>query len=352
MKKRIIRIISVLAIVATALVAFSCHWRISNIKLPATISANSTFNVDITTNIQTPETDYVSKMVVMFCVPKSWNAQQTAKVSFSTNGFPAAMKEKDAKYDDLTEYDHEEMIPVTKDDIEGLTGKPFPEAFYQTYGDGGNFGDVEWIGFITKDAKTVTDISANATNNTFDIIVHATFATDDINYKFFLNFWAGSANANCGLGYPWGENFGAYNTGVEKAVVQVTGGSEKANYTVPKMVSTVPVEFRYGDIFNVILTADLEGAESALKGKDEVYLCGEALLADGTTVTVDQPKPKNLMKRNGNQYSKYILPSLFFGIDYSKKIEALHVWFCDKDGAIIEKCGEEAGWELTQAENE
>jgi len=351
MKKTIIRITSVLAIVAIGLIVYSCHWKISNIKLPANIPANNTFTVDFITNIQTPETDYVSKMVAMFCVPKSWNAQQTAKVSFSTNGYPAAMKEKDSKYDSLTEFDHEEMVPVTAEDIEGLTGLPFPEAFFATYGYGSNYGEVEWVGFITKDAKTVTDISGNAVHNNFDITIHATFATDDVNYKFFLNCWAGSANANCGLGYPWGEDFGAYNTGLGKTVVQVTGGSKKANYTVPEMVSTIPVQFRFGDIFSVVLTTDLEGAESILKGQDEIYLCGQAKLVDGSTVTVNKPLPKNLMKREGNRYSKYILPSIFFDIDYSKKIESLHVWFCDKTGTIIEKCGDEAGWEFVQAEN-
>ncbi len=343
------RILSLIALAVTSLLVFSCHWMITSIRVSDNIKVNSTFDVQVTTNIQTPETDYVSNMIVMFCVPKSWNAQQTARVTFSTSGYPQAMAGKDPKYNGLTEFDHEELVPLTLSDLEASTGLPYSKALEGAYGKGGNFGDVEWVGFKTKDDKIVTDISNTSPNN-FDIIIDATFRTDDVNYKFFLNTWA---SGKTGLGYPWGEGFGAYNTGVQSVVVEVTGGSgPKVNYTVPAKVSTVPTEFRFGDFFCVNFMTDLEGAESELKGKD-VYLCGKAVFEDGSVVVVDQPLKENLMARKGDAtYSKYILPCLFFHTPYEKKISQLYVWFTDESGSVVDYCGSEEGWEFSQALNE
>lgn len=345
MKKKF-RILSIAAaLIVAGFSVYSC-WEIKNIVVPASVKANSEFEVTVNTYMHPQESDYTTKLVVMVCVPKSWNAQSTASATFSTTGYVSAMAQKDLAVEEIV---NEKMVPLTGTEIEPTTGLPYAQAMAKTYFDGGNFGEVEWIGFVSEKEHTVTDISACATLG-FDLAVKLKFKTDDVNYKFFINAWAG------GLMRGMGRNdFGGdpQCTQVATEVVTVTGGSSKADYTVPAMVSTIPTEFRFGDFFCVNLMTNLEGAESALDGVDEVYLCGKAVFADGSEKVVEGPIAKNLMeKKNDHFYSKYILPCMFFDAPYDQKITGLYVWFTDKTGTIVERCMSEIGWEFSQANNE
>lgn len=340
--KRIIKVAS--AIVITALAVFSC-FSIQSIILPSKIEANSEFEVIINGYLTPQESDYTTSLIAMVCVPKGWDAQNTATATFSTDGYAASHEYKDMG---ITEIIDEEMLPITDDLLEPTTGLPYPEALHSKYQDAGNFGDVEWIGFVSKNEHYFTDISSRDLKG-FAIPVKIKFKTTDVNYKFFLGAWLGGKLRGFGHN-DWGSVPDC--TDLMTTVVEVTGGSSKENYTVPDMVSTVPVEFRFGDFFQVNFSTDLEGAESVLKGEDKVYLCGKAILSDGTEVTVDKPVAKNLMAKNGGMYSKYILPAMFFNIDYSKKISKMFVWFTNADGSVTDYCMGEEGWEFSQASNE
>ena len=337
-------LVAAAAIAMTALLVYSC-WEIKSISLPSTISANSEFEATIYSYVTPKESDYTTKLVAVFCVPKSWNAQQTATLTYSTSGYATSQAQKGLTVEEIVD---EPMVPCPDDVLEMTTNLPFPQAFESKYFDGGNYGDVEWVAFIAENNHTFTDISGCSIKG-FDINVKVKFKTDDVNYKFFMNVWLGGALRGMGTHSAGGQ---VQCTPVESTIVEVTGGSKKENYTVPAMVSTVPTEFRYGDFFCVNFQSNLEGAESELDGKDEVYLCGKAIYEDGSEVVVDKPLEKNLMTKKGHQYSKYIMPCLFFGTDYSKKIDKMYVWFTDKTGETVERCTGEIGWEFTQASNQ
>lgn len=345
MKKKF-RILSIAAaLILAGLTVHSC-WEIKSISVPSTIKANSEFEASIHTYLTPKEDNYTTKMVIMLCVPKSWNVAQTASVTVSTTGYAECLAQKKKTVEEVS---GERMIPLTGSEIEPKTGLPFAQAMAETYGDGGNFGEVEWVGFVSENEHLLMSTSSSAIPG-FDIDINIKFKTDDVSYKFNLDVWLGGLLK----GFNNGNNGGdPHCTSLYSQVLEVTGGSSKANYTVPAMVKTVPEEFRFGDFFCVNLMTDVEKAESVLDGVDEVYLCGKAVFADGSEKVVEGPIAKNLMeKKNDHFYSKYILPCMFFDAPYDQKITGLYMWFTDKTGTIVERCMSEIGWEFSQANNE
>ena len=343
-------ILAASAIALTSLVVYSC-WEVKSINTPAEIKANSEFTLTMNTTIIVKESDRNDKLIAMFCIPADW---EMTNCTYSTSGYGTWIAQAGITAGEFVDM---EMVPIDDSILEDTEQLPYPQAMEKVYNKGGNYGDVKWVGFIAKDAQYITDLSGSAINS-FDLIAKATFKTTDVNYKFFINCWLGNARDGFGLHGWYGRLDGeaADNeacTRVHTKVIEVTGGSSRKDMTLPDMVSTVPVEYRFGDFFCVNLQTNLEGAESALDGKEEVYLCGKAVLADGSTVVVDEVKKENLMIKKGNSsYSKYILPCLFFDIPHDTKITSMTVWFKDKTGNIVERCMAEEGWDLSQASND
>jgi len=113
----------------------------------------------------------------------------------------------------------------------------------------------------------------------------------------------------------------------------ITGGDAYLDYVHQPVVSTVPMNVRYGDVFSVNYVSELSGVASPLKGEKEVYITLKAELPGGEIKECKTHSSKTLMKQAGDiSYYKYIYPKDLLGLKQSDEIKALYVNFENADG--------------------
>jgi len=114
----------------------------------------------------------------------------------------------------------------------------------------------------------------------------------------------------------------------------ITGGDAYLDYVHQPVVSTVPMNVRYGDVFSVNYVSELSGVPSPLKGEKEVYLTLIAELSNGSTKECKVHSSKTLMKMTDDiSYYKYVYPKDLLGLKQSDEIKSLYVNFENADGS-------------------
>lgn len=306
------RILTPLAIIATAVLAFSCM-EIVDILFPDDPKVNSEIEITVVTKLTT-ETDETSKMIFAALFPKSWKAAENITATLTTNGY---------NHQGYTDVTNQPMSLVNSTDVEPVTQLPWVTAYQSKIGFMENKGDVEWVVFESAETFIINDkVSKEPITGTVKLKVKT--GASSIKYFFAAGF--------CTKRSGFGANDGRYKANETAKVLEVTGGNGPAlDFTVLPLVSTVPNVLRYGDMFSVCFESKVEETETALFGENDIYLCGEVTLSDGSKAVVNTTSAANLMKKKGDvSYYKYIYPKQFFNVPEGKEITDLKVYFTNK----------------------
>ena len=289
-----------IAAIALAALVVACEMVVEEINFPEDAKVNTEITFTVKLKLVT-ETDDNSNMVFALLAPKSWDLKNNASLTLTTEGYAAQ---------GYAEVVNEPMSLIPDSETEKSTALSYPAAYQSKIG---------VMGTIT-----------------------LTTGADPI--KFYLG--CGFCGTTWGLDSESGE--GRYTPNETAKIVTVYGeeGDPILDYTTTAAVSTTPSTFRYGDIFSV----NFDASETQLEGQETVYLCGKAVLADGTEKLMEDKVDKALMEAVGEtSYQRYIYPKDFFGLPADAEISEIYVWFSNADGSVISKDGED-GTLLSQAE--
>lgn len=307
-------ILTPLAIIVTAILAFSCM-EILDIIFPENPQVNSEIEITVIARLNT-ETDETAKMIFAALFPKSWKASENISATLTTEGYVHH------GYPDVTD---QPMSLVNPSDVEPITQLPWVTAYQSEIGFMENKGDVEWVVFESQETFITHDVVSNKAPITGTVKLKVKTGPDNIKY-FFAAAWASKRSG-------FGANDGRYKANETAKVLEVTGGTGASyDFTVLPVVSTIPGVLRYGDMFSVCFESKVENTETELFGVEEIYLMGEATLNDGTVLKVDKVSADNMMKKKGDvSFYKYIYPKAFFNVPEGKEITDLRVYFTNKD---------------------
>ena len=311
--------------------------QLSDIVVPATIETNSIAEFVINGSVS-PETDYGPEgIAIAMLVPTEWDVANTAEITLTTSNLQDTYGVADCV--------DEVMIPISNDPIakpiDGYSGKTWAEAYLLKHGDLGNVnGDMEWVIFTNRDTKV--SVSDKRPARVY-MSVKAKFKT-------------GSTPMTCNLGFEFaGAKEGWEGVGFKDNLktVNIKVGSGSVDYTTYPLTTTIPSQYRYGDFFSVVFTSSIGGYATSLDGEAEVFMCGTAVLADGSKVTLDKKDNSTCMRRTGlHSYQKYIFPTHYFGLPKGAQITDLYLYFTNKDGSKVEKGTEfpDLGFQFKQSD--
>lgn len=308
-----------LAILATIAFIAGCI-QLSDIIVPSSIETNSVAEFTIKGSVS-PETGYGPEgIAIAMLVPTEWDVTNTAEITLTTSNLQNMYGVPDCV--------DEVMVPISNEPlakpIDGYADKTWAEAYSLKHGDLGNVnGDMEWVIFTNRDTKvTVSDKRPERVYMT----VKAKFKT-------------GSTPMTCNLAFEFaGEKEGWEGVGFKDNLKTVTikVGNGSVDYTTYPLTSTVPSAYRYGDFFSVVFSSKVGDYATPLDGEAEVFMCGTAMLADGTTAVLDRKDDFTCMRRTGwHTYQKYIFPTHYFGLPKGTKITDLYLYFTNKDGSKV-----------------
>ncbi len=330
-----------LALSTVFMMAGMCRMSITEVTIPdsGNLKANQTVPIQVVGEYE-PGAKGNTQVVFAILAPSYLNLYETASLTFSSSGF---------NYFGETDVTDIEMIPVPDGETEVSTSLDWSSAYLAREGVQGNIGgDVKWFVFRTERTFTIDDKADDSLGDDKFIIgtVKIRFNTGSRNAKFYMGFSFCGTEKGLTLKYSDTEEYG-YNPDLKKVVpVEITGGEgETDDYTVLKLISTTPTVFGFGDIFAINFDAG-----STFSEDDNVYLCGKAVLSDGTEKTMEEKVSKALMEKTGTStYRRYIYPKDFFSLGQGEEISELYVWFSNEDGSKISKEGEN-GHQIQEAE--
>lgn len=320
-----------IAAIALAALVVACEMVVEEINFPEDAKVNTEITFTVKLKLVT-ETDDNSNMVFALLAPKSWDLKNNASLTLTTEGYAAQ---------GYAEVVNEPMSLIPDSETEKSTALSYPAAYQSKIGVMGNTGPVEWTVFKS---ATVFHINDKVSTDPIYGTVTITLTTGADPIKFYLG--CGFCGTTWGLDSESGE--GRYTPNETAKIVTVYGeeGDPILDYTTTAAVSTTPSTFRYGDIFSV----NFDASETQLEGQETVYLCGKAVLADGTEKLMEEKVDKALMEAvSETSYQRYIYPKDFFGLNADAEISEIYVWFSNADGSVISKDGED-GTLLSQAE--
>ena len=325
-------IISVLAAVAVLLPG--CI-KLSEIIMPDKVDTNSTFEAHIKGSVK-PETDYGPEgMALAILVPKIWKVGETAELYMSTTNLQTAFGVADLVNEKMVQITNE---PLAKP-IDGFSGMTWGQAYSVKHGDLGNVGgDMEWL--IYKNGTTEVSVNGNASVRV-EIDVKIVFKTTDDPIKCVMGFeFAGAKEGWEGVGFK--ENL---------TTQQIIVGDGTVSYLEYPLTSTTPEVWRYGDFFAINFASEVGGVQTDLYGENDVYMCGTAILEDGTPVTLTKcDNSTRMSKLDDKTYQKYIFPTHYFGLSNKTKIKDLYFYFTNKDGSKVVTSNDfEYGFQFRQA---
>ena len=309
-----------LAVLATIAFIAGCI-QLSDIIVPSSIETNSVAEFIIQGSVS-PETDYGPEgIAIAMLVPTEWDVTNTAEITLTTSNLKNMYGVNDCVDEVMVPISN---VPIAKP-IDGYAGKTWAEAYTLKHGDLGNVnGDMEWVVFTNRDTKL--NVSDKRPERVY-MTVKAKFKT-------------GSTPMTCNLAFEFaGEKEGWEAVGFKDNLKTVTikVGSGAVDYTTYPLTSTVPSAFRYGDFFSVVFSSKVADYATPLDGEAEVFMCGTAILADGTKVELDRKDDFTCMRRTGGHtYQKYIFPTHYFGLPKGTKITDLYFYFTNKDGSKVE----------------
>lgn len=286
---------------------------IENIIHPDDPQVNSEIEIGVDLKL-VPDNDDNTQMVFAVLAPKSWKIAENAKLTFSTNGYTQG---------DIL---NETMVLMSNTDIEPTTALPWSAALQSEIGLMENLGPVEWVVFRSQTTFVITDEVEKLIN----AHVKIKLTTGSENIKLFMGYFF--------TGKTRGLHSEYYEKNAKSKVMTVSGGSNALiDYTTVSLVTTVPSNFGYNDLFSIVFQSQAGAVETPLKGEDEVYIYGKAIFAEGKdSIIVDGISDKTLMERIGNTtYQKYIYAPEFFGLPEGAVLTETYFHFSNGTQDII-----------------
>ena len=311
-----------LAIIGTALVIAGCI-KLTDVIIPSKIQPNSTIEIHVKGQVK-PETGYGPEgMALAILAPKAWDLAHKAELYMTTTNLQKLSGTADLQEERMVVMSDEPMPKCADAEDLQYQGMSCSAAYYAKNGDLGNVGgDVEWVVFK---------------NGTTEVKVDSYSEYIDIDVKILLK--VGDEPIKCKMGFEFfGAKEGWENVGFKDnlTVREVVVGDGSVNYLEYPLTSTTPDVWRYGDFFAVNFAAEAGGVKMDLYGEPDVYMCGTAILEDGTVVTQNKRDSFTHMNRlNESTYQKYIFPTHYFGLPNTTKIVDLYFYFTNKDGSKV-----------------
>ena len=332
-----IRINKKLVLVFAAVLAcvLSCTMVVMEIILPEDARTDSTETISVKLDIACGN-DYTNgnTLIVGMLFPTEWNVASTATAKVSTSGLQASKS-------GIPDLNNVPMHLVSPDKVEKISQMPYSAAFMSRFGDMGNYDSVEWVVFESDTYVILSDDS------------HHIITTVDITLKTGsspLRYYTAVAFCGSEDGFMDNDRWGVSS----KVAMTVTVNGDDADvndYTMAKFVTTQPQQVRYGDIFRVNFFSYLDlNIMTDLSGQSDIYLCGNAILEDGTVVKIDKADQSNKMDQESTfLFTKYIYPRSFFGLKMSDKITELYVFFRNEAGTIYATSPDNPlGWKISE----
>ena len=311
----------VLAITAVALFVAGCI-KLTQVIMPSNVQPDSTVEIIVRGQVK-PETGYGPEgLALAILAPKAWDIAHTAELTMTTKNLQTLTGVADLNEEKMIDMSNEEMPKCTDAEDLQYKGMSCAAAYYAKNGDLGNVGgDVEWVVF----RNGTTTVTVSDTRPNFievEVKIKLKVGPDPIKCKMAFEFF--------GAKEGW-ENVGFKdNLTVEEMVV----GDGSVNYLEYPLTSTTPEVWRYGDFFAVNFAAEAGGVKTALYGENDIYMCGTAVLADGTKVKVEKKDASTKMTRLDDvNYQKWIFPTQFFGLPNTTKLTDHYYYFTNKDGS-------------------
>ena len=298
-------------IVVSAIIA-GCM-TIERITHPENAQVNSEIEIGVDLKL-VPENDDNTKLIFAVLAPKSWNLTENADLTFSTTGYTQG------------DINNESLTVVSASDTEPTTAMPWAAALQSEIGLMGNLGPVEWVVFESQTTFIITDEAEKLIN----AHVNINLTTGDQNLKVFMGYFFCGKNRGLHSEY--------YTENARSQVLTVSGGSNvPIDYTTVSLVSTVPANFGYNDIFSVVFQSEAGPVETPLKGESEIYMLGEVIYANGNDSTeVTEVSEKTLMEQIGETtYQKYVYPKDYFDIPNDAVITETRFRFTNADQTIV-----------------
>lgn len=286
---------------------------IENIIHPDDPQVNSEIEIGVDLKL-VPDNDDNSQMVFAVLAPKSWKIAENAKLTFSTSGYTQG------------DIQNETMVLMSNTDIEPTTALPWSAALQSEIGLMENLGPVEWVVFRSQ----TTFVIADEVEKLINANVKIRLTTGSENIKLFMGYFFTGKNRGLHSEY--------YKSNAKSKVMTVSGGSNALiDYTTVSLVTTVPSNFGYNDLFSIVFQSQAGAIETPLKGEDEVYIYGKAIFAEGKdSIIVDGISDKTLMERIGaTTYQKYIYAPEFFGLPKDAVLTETYFHFSNRTQDII-----------------
>lgn len=322
MKKNII--IRVVVFLAIAMAAAACVVSILTIEF-TNCKAGAEETIIVKTEFRNGTGCNGTYLVFAALFPADLKISETATVTYTSKNF--------ANHN-LPDVVDEPMVLMEATELEKFSAKDWPTTIMTNFGTMGNFGDFEWVVWRTKERCDLGENGDDSPEFRSQADIKITFMNGPKDIKF--NFAAMYATTTIGLDPD--ESWGVKYCKPVVQLYQTTGGSALEDYTVPKLVSTVPVKMSFEDVFCVNFVSKLGNTVTALADETDVYLMGKVVLEDGTEVLVDKRHDEsNRMSRSSEyEYMKYIYPRQFFGVLEGDTIAEMYLWFENVDGTKIE----------------
>ena len=248
--------------------------------------------------------------IVAFLVPRSWNARQTAEVTY---------------YEDRYEPDIEHSMHLIADTEQpaNYKGMTWGTALKKKYGVRNNvLNDMEWVTFKSESYAVV-----NGTIN-YSVTIRCKSGKNNLKFKpsFFIN------HSNDGIG----SDNAHYAVADSKDCFEVVKGEGSLiDFCSMHYYQIEPLAALQDDFVTFTFQGDIHPNELANEG--DVYFEATAYTSTGKSYRIDEKSEKTLMKRDAvlPRYALTLWPGGFFGISEAEVISRIDYVFTDRTGNII-----------------
>ncbi|RIA08603.1 uncharacterized protein DUF4961 [Flavobacteriaceae bacterium MAR_2010_72] len=267
---------------------------ITGVNQPSTATIGETINITIDVSVS-PAENASYNIVFGFLAPISWDVPSSAVVTYTSDNGDGTMS----------------LAP----------NNTWSDAMKAQAGIGSNYGEVQWIAFVSDAPITGTNGAA------FTGQVQLTVDVGQENVKTQLGYITASSG--------WGISAGNYGLRFTPCI-EVSGGTNTLMDLCgprPFPVTIEPENFAYNDI--ITITYDATKGDNSLLDMSSVYLCATATVNGVATQNCDK-LPANSMRSIGdNLWEISIWPQGFFNLTTSDGIEDITFNFQNVAGDII-----------------
>lgn len=284
---------------------------ITQVNQPSEATIEEQIDISVSVDIA-PEEDASHKLVFGVLAPKAWNISENAGASFTS-------PEADGN-----------MRLATEDDIATDTTATWSETMHAKVGIGENYGQVEWVVFISENPVEVTN------EEDFSGTINLSLQVGDQNMITQMGYVAANT------GYGLNNEDDDYDTHFTECM-EVSGGDNPViNLCGPapsNAVSYTPEAFAWNDITTIHFdaTAGADSEPTELAGAGEVYICATADYTGGTSEVCEANETTAMTSQEENMWEITIWPRRFFDIPPEAEINGISFHFRNQDGSTVVK---------------